>query len=311
MMVRESHRNPKGRRFSWDEKILALSLYKPSPKAYKILSKICVLPKRTTLNKLMKKIFLLPGYNDIIFDNLKKRIARMRHSSHKLCTLIFDEMAIAANLSYDKHNDKIKGLCDDGTERSKQFADHVLVFMIRGVIKKYKQPIAFTFCKDRTSTLRLKIFFKILILKLQETGLKVISTTCDQGATNLASLNMLMKETKEVYLRRQEEYKGGFFEIGGQKIYPIYDPPHLIKGIRNNLIIKNLEYNLNGRKRVAKWQHLVALYKKEPNYKGARFAPNLTARHVMPQLIPKMKVKFATQEFSRTVSIALGLASGD
>ncbi|XP_045458480.1 uncharacterized protein LOC123668832 [Melitaea cinxia] len=94
MMVRESHKNPKGRRFSLDEKILALSLYKPSPKAYKILSKICVLPKRTTLNKLMKKIFLLPGYNDIIFDNLKKRISRMRHSSHKLCTLIFDEMAI-------------------------------------------------------------------------------------------------------------------------------------------------------------------------------------------------------------------------
>lgn len=46
MQVRQSKKHPKGHRFTLDEKILALSLYKPSPKAYRLLSQICVLPKK-------------------------------------------------------------------------------------------------------------------------------------------------------------------------------------------------------------------------------------------------------------------------
>lgn len=40
MQTRQARKHPKGRRFSLNEKILALSLYKPSPKAYRLLSQI-------------------------------------------------------------------------------------------------------------------------------------------------------------------------------------------------------------------------------------------------------------------------------
>lgn len=309
MQTRQSSRHPKGHRFTMDEKILALSLYKPSPKAYRMLSQICVLPKKSTLNKLMTKIPLSPGPNDVIFEHLKKRVNKMP-TSHRFCTLIFDEMAIAANLSYDKHTDKIKGFCDDGSVRAKCYADHVLVFMIRGIFKKYKQPIAFSFCAGTTKTESLKKQLKIILKKVLETGLKVVATTCDQGSTNVAAINSLINDTKAEYLRQGKDFKGGFFRIENEEIYPIFDPPHLMKCIRNNLITKNLEYQLDGKKRTAQWAHVEALYRKGPGYKGVRLVPKLTARHVIPHLIPKMKVKYSTQVFSKTVSVAMGFTAG-
>ena len=310
MQVRQGRKHAKGRRFTLDEKILALSLYKPSPKAYRLLSQICVLPKKTTLNKLLKNVSLSPGPNSIIFEHLKKRVMKMP-PKHKLCILTFDEMAIAANLSYDKHNDLIKGFCDDGNDRSATFTDHVLVFMVRGIFKKYKQPIAYSFCAGSTKTANLKCQIKTILKEIMAAGLKVVATTCDQGATNMAAINALINETKQQYLRNGIEYTGGFFEVEGEIIYPLFDPPHLIKGIRNNLLSKDLQYEMDGKKRIAKWSHLVALYKRGPGYKGVRMVPKLTARHVIKPLIPKMKVKYATQIFSKTVSVAMGFTAGN
>ena len=36
-------------------------------------------------------------------------------------------------------------------------------------------------------------------------------------------------------------FSAGKIEIYGQQIIPLYDPPHLLKGIRNNLLTKNIE----------------------------------------------------------------------
>nr|XP_034839910.1 uncharacterized protein LOC117996007 [Maniola hyperantus] len=79
-----------------------------------------------------------------------------------------------------------------------------------------------------------------------------------------------------------------------------------MKGIRNNLLNKNLMFTQDGKQKVAKWQHLEEMYHRQPGYKGVRLVPKLTAQHVVPKLIPKMKVKHCTQVFSRTVGVALG-----
>lgn len=42
------------------------------------------------------------------------------------------------------------------------------------------------------------------------------------------------------------------FEINNKEIVPLYDPPHLLKEIRNNLMTKDLTFTLNDTKRVAK-----------------------------------------------------------
>lgn len=90
---------------------------------------------------------------------------------------------------------------------------------------------------------------------------------------------------------------------------PLYDPPHLIKGIRNNLVTKKLKFIMNGVEKTANWEHIVQLYKENPAFQGIRLMPKLTERHVIPSKISKMKVKCATQVFSRTVAAYMGYLS--
>lgn len=310
MQIKEAGKKMKGRRFSLREKVLALSLYKPSPKAYRLLSEICILPKQKTLQKLLQNVDVLPGVNEKIFANLKKKVAKMP-SHHRFCTLVLDEMAIGLGLTLDRKGGIIIGVEDNGIKRKKNFADHALVLMIRGVVKKFKQPVAYSFCNGTTKTFDLKEQIKTIIHQMQLCGLEVVATVCDQGATNIAAVNSLLNDTRAEYLRRGIDQKGSFFEISGKKIFPIFDPPHLMKGIRNNLLNKNLVYTNNNKKTcVAKWQHIVQLYTRSPGYKGVRLVPKLTAYHVMPRLIPKMKVKHCTQVFSRTVGVTMGFMAG-
>ncbi|XP_048481607.1 uncharacterized protein LOC125489559 [Plutella xylostella] len=92
MQMTQASKQMRGRRFTLEQKILALSVYKSSPKAYRVLSQICILPKRKTLQCLLQKITLTPGINKKMFDHLSKRVKKMP-DNHKYCAFIFDEMA--------------------------------------------------------------------------------------------------------------------------------------------------------------------------------------------------------------------------
>lgn len=61
----------RGRRFTIDDKVFALSLYKQSGKAYKLLSKVFSLPSRKCIIDMLKKIPLYTRINKRIFENLK------------------------------------------------------------------------------------------------------------------------------------------------------------------------------------------------------------------------------------------------
>lgn len=83
-----------------------------------------------------------------------------------------------------------------------------------------------------------------------------------------------------------------------------------MKGIRNNLLTKNLTCKINGKNMVAKWPYLIDLYKRGPRYKGVKVGHKLSIQHVFPNRIPKMKVKHCTQVFSEKVGTALGYMAG-
>lgn len=92
--------------------------------------------------------------------------------------------------------------------------------------------------------------------------------------------------------------------MGGQEIVPLYDPPHLLKCMRNNLITKNLNFtDKDGKNRVAKWDHIVQLYEldKHECVIGDRINPKLTDAHIYIDKMKKMKVSHAAQIFSQRV----------
>lgn len=75
--------------------------------------------------------------------------------------------------------------------------------------------------------------------------------------------------------------------IGGMEIGIIFDPPHLIQGIRNNFWTKNIKMN----DKLAKWDDIVDVYKTDCKHTKFRMLHKLNDEHVIPEKIKKIKVK--------------------
>jgi len=279
--TKNQNRKLKGRRFTIDDKILALSIFKQSPKGYRYLSSIFSLPSQKTILTLLKNVPFTPGINPHIIQHLKNQVENLKPLERK-CSLLFDEMALEANLYFDKYNDCIFGYEDFGcNNRNIKFADHVLVFMVRGIKKKFKQPICYYFVQGTTPTAVLVQCIKEVLTNLASTGLDVVTTVSDQGATNVAAINYLKNETKKYCISNGEENKHIGYLMNGKEIVHVYDPPHLLKGIRNNLLTKDVEFKWKGEIQKASWQHIRNLYQldKDNEIYGYRALPKLTECH--------------------------------
>ena len=93
--------------------------------------------------------------------------------------------------------------------------------------------------------------------------------------------------------------------IDNVEIVPLYDPPHLLKCIRNNFLNKDIEIDFDklnlkdGEKKFASWTDIVAAYEIDV-YSDflERHVPDLTDQHVYVDKMNKMRVKLMMQVFS-------------
>jgi len=96
--------------------------------------------------------------------------------------------------------------------------------------------------------------------------------------------------------------------VGDDYIVLLYDYVHLQKGVRNNLLDKDLlldkDAKLSEREsQCASWDHIKIAYEIDQKcFQYRRKMKKLTDSHIFPHLIPKMKVKFAVQVLSHTVA---------
>lgn len=228
----------------------------------------------------------------------------MKNKLDRYCTVIFDEISLSSGLQYMPCTDQVIGVQDLGNgNRSPLFADKALVFMVRGVRKSFKQPVSYMLANNSVKSVNLSIAIRDVIIAVQSTGLKVVAIICDQAQTNESAINILMKETEDSYLRLNIQKKNFGFEVGDNEIIPLFDAPHLLKGIRNNLLTKNLKFKKDLKIREARWSHLRQFYELDLQQStiGDRLAPKLTDSHIYVEKIKKMKVSHATQIFSQRV----------
>lgn len=90
------------------------------------------------------------------------------------------------------------------------------------------------------------------------------------------------------------------FEIGDQRLFYIFDPCHLIKATRNNL----LRHSFSFKQKKTSWSHIRTFYEKDKK-KMYRAAPKLTDTYVNPSSFDKMKVSLAAQVFSHSVVVSM------
>ena len=279
----------KGRRYSPEMKTIALSLYHASGKAYKILSKLFILPNKSSLKRFISNIPTTSGISEGILKAIQRKVHHM-NDMEKICTLCIDEISLKSHLYYSVPDDKIIGLEDFGNGvRSKKIATSALVLLIRSISGNWKQPIGHALVNGSCPTDFLDGLIREAIEKLDAIGLRVLVVMSDMGS-NFHSLALRLGITPEK----------PWFTHNNKVYFLMFDPPHLIKCIRNNL----MKYIFKFGNLVASWKDIEVFYNKDKEL-SIRSAHKLTDKHIHPNNFQKMKVKYATQVLSHTVAASL------
>ena len=211
----------------------------------------------------------------------------------KLCTLCMDEISLKRNLLYDISTDEVIGFVDLGAgQKRKLIATSALVVMARGIADNWKQPLGYFLVHESCKSSDIKKILFDAIEKIFSIGLKVVCVISDLGS-NFQQL------VRELGITPTHPW---FFTDSGKKIIFLYDTPHLIKAVRNNLI--NYNFQFNGK--VASWTDVKVLYERDSTL-SIRCCPKLTEKHINPNGFTKMKVKYATHALSHTVAAAISM----
>lgn len=283
-----------GRRWTVDEKMFAMSVFYQSRKSYKLLENIFCLPSKRTLQRTLQNCSLYPGFSKQFFDSLRIKMHKASEKA-KDCVLIFDEMALKRKLIYNRERDCIEGFEDFGLfGNTQRVADHVLVFMLRGISFKWKQPLAYFFVSGSIKPTVLGRLMHECLSKLEEIQLFPKAVICDQGPTNRCYLETLEKVS----------VSQPFLIHGNKKVHVIYDPPHLLKNIRNNFKKHDFLFGSGENVQTVCWNHVSEFYAFDKNL-PIRMAPRLTDKHLDLPPFTNMRVNLAAQVLSHSVAAGI------
>ena len=283
-------RKKKGVRWGENDKATALSLFHSSPKAYRLLKGIFVLPSVSTLRRCMRQVSVYPGFNENILQALKLQVSSMPSTS-SLCAIVFDEMSIKESVNYNKERDEVEGLEDFGSGGKSQYiANHATVFLVRGLIAKWKQPLGYFLSSGPIESNMLHSLMLECIDKAEQIGLKVKVVLGDQGSNNRKLFNKCCNVTESE----------PFFLHNGKKIFALHDPPHLLKNIRNNF--KKSGFVIDGTD--ISW-HFVEQFYEFDKKNFVRMAWKLKKRHIVVPPFANLSVKLAAQVLSHSVAAGM------
>jgi hypothetical protein len=278
-----------GKRFSPSDKNFALSLYFTGPKAYSFCQQLFILPSKRTLQLWLSRLNIKPGFSESVLVLLEKKVHSM-NEQNKLCALLLDEMSLKTALVYNAPDDIIEGYEDCAhLGRSTKIANSALVFMVKGLCGKWKQPIGYFLSSNATSAEKLKALVTSAVEKLVNIGLIVRVVICDQGSTNQQMFRLFNVCVDKPYV-----------ELSGLQVVFMFDPPHLLKNVRNNLC--KHDFVIDGK--TVSWKYVKQFFESDSSLK-IRMAPKLTKKHIELPPFAAMRVCLAAQVFSHTVAAGI------
>ena len=206
---------------------------------------------------------------------------------------MLDAVAIKKGVQYDNASGQTIGFVNLGDNaESQDAATEVLVFMVVGILGRWKAPIAYFL----TNSLQARTQHQLVlhaINSLLEIGIQVCALTLDGHATNIAMCSLFGCQ-----LDPSKELKPYFHIVGSpEPIYVFLDACHIIKLARNMLQAYKTIKLPEG---CIKWSYIQLLHEQQQEL-GLRFANKLTQRHVEFQK-QKMKVNLAVQTLSGSVA---------
>lgn len=115
----------------------------------------------------------------------------------------------------------------EGEDNEDKLADHMLVFMVRGLFNSLQFPYAQFPCCDLSGERMYDVFWEA-VGRLERCGFSVMALICDGLAANRRPFRLHNPGAKpgQVY-KVQNPYSED------RDLYFISDPPHLMKTVRN------------------------------------------------------------------------------
>ena len=287
--MRNFKKKPNGRTWNTSDKLFALSIYKRSARAYRFMREYILLPSESTLKSMLDNVPIKPGISDVFLSMLKHKLTTMS-AAEKVCIISFDEMFLRGSLYHHHGHNIIDGFEDYGHRgRTNRIADHALVFMAQGLETKWVMPVAYFLVSKTCPSSMLKLLIQDVVSKLISIGLTVVGSVSDQGSNNRGAIGELRKESGDSI----------FYNVGQTRLVHIWDMPHILKNVRNNLLSSDVEYKPG---KIAKWRHLIEYFKLDETLYGLS---TLTYRHLNPTGRDKMRVILAAQVLSTNVSLSI------
>lgn len=189
---------------------------------------------------------LQPGFSFKLNANLRT-LARKMSKKERLAVLIFDEISIRKDLTYNDQLDQIDGFQHlSNEERTKLIGKHICVFMLRGLFSNWKYVLNYFVTENAISAEKIKAIIGKNIKISKSCNISVRALCGDQGKNNVKSYRLIGVSPEKPYVI-----------IEGVKIYFLFDAPHLIKNVRNNLLNNSSLKTPDGE---AKWSLIYSLF---------------------------------------------------
>lgn len=287
------NRPAQGVRYSAATKNIAISLFYCSPKCYRELRKLLRLPSPRIIKKWLQGLHIEVGFSGSILS-LMTNEAKGLKPQQKIVVMSIDEISLKRTLRFDDKSDTITGfptvLAGEKVDISKR-ASSALVVNVTTLETNRKQCIAYFFSANGFNADQLKMIVERSVDKISAAGFTVKAIVLDQNSTN-----------RSLYAKLRVSEETPFFVRKEQKIFCFYDPPHLIKSTRNNLMHHGAVY----RKNLARWEHIRNLYEVDRK-RRPRACPKLTQKHLYLPAFGEMKVNIAAQTISNGTSSGINL----
>lgn len=257
----------------------ALTLRSMSRKCYEYLRKVkgIPLPSKSTLNARARDFPCEPGILHAVLSLMKSTSETMTQME-RVAVLSFDEMSISSEWNYDKGSDTL-------------FKPHdkVMVYMVRGLVGNWKQPVYFNF----DESYRKKVLLNI-IKEVENAGYPIVAIVHDMGPTNLR----LWKDFKI----DPTESKTCSFQnpFADRNIFLFADVPHLLKLIRNNFIDSGFDLANGAHVSDAAIRKIMSMKKTE-----YCLIPKISELHLNVYGQQRQRVKYAAHLLSESCSKAI------
>lgn len=289
-----------GRQFSESIRCFCLTLFYHSVRAYTyVRSKFGnTLPSISAIRNWYSSIDGSPGFTAECFDALENLANQVENNGEELlCNVILDEMSIRRHSSFNIWSKEYEGFVDLGKPNPDQgpvpLAKDALVYMVSGVNKNFKIPVAYFYINGLAADEKSAITGELL-RRLHSFRVKVVSIIFDGPKVNISMANYLGAdfESNQAYITDPND--------STRRIFIILDACHMLKLSRNCFATYTL-YDGEGKK--IEWRYIEMLYKIQ-NELNWNFGNKLTKTH-MQWNKKKMNVKLAAQTMSASVADSL------